>query len=371
MRVHSAQRRGFTLVELLVVIGIIALLLSLLLPAIGQVRRRAESVACLGRLRQLGAALHLYASDHAGWLPGSPSASGRGLWQISPAGQYASAGYSPADVPPGAIELFDYITPLARAMRTGLPETPDGIERLRALRRLDAFACPSNTATAHRVAGASIEDGPMLSYCTATAFMLRPALIPTTLNTTFAGRVTMPTGGSATDPSKFNFWSGPPGYVPKLDKVGPQARKIFLADSGRRTRATSKRPEFIYSVEADYTETLFSDFGPFYGITRSYDRTVANNPARPDAFDGRVHAYRHGAQGERKKSGSYRLNVVFFDGHAATLDDLESARPEYWLPTGSVIYRNTALNATDKVFWDDVWNTYLAGTTQARPYRVP
>ncbi len=59
---------GFSLVELLVVVSIIALLVSILLPAIGAARRQADAVACRSNLRQLGLALVMYANDNAGWV---------------------------------------------------------------------------------------------------------------------------------------------------------------------------------------------------------------------------------------------------------------------------------------------------------------
>ena len=62
-------RRGFSLVELLVVVGIIAVLIGLLMPAITAARESAKTVACLSNLRQLAAAAHAYADSHKGTLP--------------------------------------------------------------------------------------------------------------------------------------------------------------------------------------------------------------------------------------------------------------------------------------------------------------
>ncbi len=70
-RFESFRLRGFTLIELLVVVSIIALLIAILMPALGRARQSARKVACMSNVRQMGIACQEYLSEYDGHLPPS------------------------------------------------------------------------------------------------------------------------------------------------------------------------------------------------------------------------------------------------------------------------------------------------------------
>jgi len=98
--IKKIQSRGFTLIELLVVISIIALLVGILLPALGAARQSARDVVCKSNERQVGVAIMAYATDNEDYFVrhGIREGTSINVWQFPPAtaywtGQLAVSGY--------------------------------------------------------------------------------------------------------------------------------------------------------------------------------------------------------------------------------------------------------------------------------------
>jgi prepilin-type N-terminal cleavage/methylation domain-containing protein/prepilin-type processing-associated H-X9-DG protein len=308
-------RNSFTLIELLVVVAIIAVLISMLLPALGQAREAARAVVCASNLRQGGIAQYQYGVDENSYLPG-PNTSGY-AYQI---GRPPSGSTSSSD----PIQADDWLSPIL-GKRMSLPT--DRWARLREIFN-NAFRCPSNTLKYDYIYPSTPAGFPeantlgYLSYSSPITFHVY-ANYASMVN---KGKIY---GACLQSPDANYVDLGPANHNFRIDTVGTPEYKVAITEGARYVDQLGK-----VSFSTD-TSAAGASWGANFmnrGATLNCFYESTGEPYKIN-YDGtlteiaRKFSYRHNDQ----------LDVLFFDGHAGRLTNKESRKVKYWFPSGSVI----------------------------------
>jgi prepilin-type N-terminal cleavage/methylation domain-containing protein/prepilin-type processing-associated H-X9-DG protein len=378
MRSNSRKSTGFTLVELLVVIGIIALLISILLPSLAKARKMANVVACASNLRQIVLGMQIYASQNNGCIPGSPLTTSAFLFtNPGPVGATSpfytlNATWSNSNCP-NVVSSMDWMSPIAATMGIKFDTNGSVIDRLTRysyLEGLGVFTCPEQALQFVQYSGDTSVSGVDISYgdinATSTVVPV-PALYPSymTAGTFMWGHASVGTGGSTPSGNGTVTFSGPwynppQDYSPKLARVGTGSAKVFIADGARYANATTT-PDVDLSMLGQ-GGGAFAGLGPYSAFDNCWNRAdaaanIGETGVTSGPFDCRVLWARHGNNQPHGTTNSYLANFGFYDGHVETLGDLQAANPSFWAPRGSTIY---ATYGGSNEVWTDVQQTYFA-----------
>jgi prepilin-type N-terminal cleavage/methylation domain-containing protein/prepilin-type processing-associated H-X9-DG protein len=356
MALRNRLVRAFTLVELLVVIGIIALLISILLPALGKARSAANTVACSANLRSILQGMQIYAAQNKGAIPGSGWTSSLFLFKDN--GTNPDTTFNDGNCP-GVTDIFDWEAPIGRVMGIKFNDGGDPAsraERFMTLRDVKTFTCPENdfVATIFNPAGLNnVTIGRMISYNTCISFLMQSKGKSQQTALTFATLVL------------------PSSYSPKVAKVGQPSEKAYIAD-GARFVSRGTAPDVDLACYGNLGGA-YADQSPSTTFTRSWDRAAATGNSGPSTGaaprDPRIFAYRHGNKRQFGSTDSYRFNVGFFDGHVETMGDLQGANPKFWYPKGSVLTAAAGTTEQSSEIWKDCLDKYYNG--QGGTYTIP
>jgi prepilin-type N-terminal cleavage/methylation domain-containing protein/prepilin-type processing-associated H-X9-DG protein len=309
---RPANRPAFTLVELLVVIGIIALLIGILLPTLSKAREQSNLVKCLSNVRQITLASKMFAGDHQGCIPTCTSDYPTGtsypriydpyrqkfIWRTIP-GQTTGSGV----LAEWASSLLPYLgfkqLDVDNFENQIANPTPGGLT-------VKVFQCPSDPAMDQTSPGYLLYNNtsPATAYVPISYGINADvaSLCDASNNVYFTNSNTLVVSGS------------PPGSQPiqcRIDRIPEPALTLLFADCGNRVVNPNRSgnpcdwPDVLY-----YTSN--SDASQ---ATNGMSVLTMDTMAKASWLSNKIPTARHGTVAGKDQ----RINIGFGDGHAETV----------------------------------------------------
>ncbi len=317
----NVSARGFTLIELLVVVAVIAILIGLLLPALGRARASAWQAKALSTQRQMAVGMINYTTSNQGFYPGLNTT---GIRLEKLAATKPDEFDQKSNLPTSNWDwmtscLDDQALPVGRAQRLYTILKEYGDPAMREISR--PGGAMSGGSGSQKVVDYSTEKNgyPGISFLMPSGFVWGGETVDGT------GTTKLQWGTQTNDN---NPGTPPKAFVPRIERVGGQSKKVCIADGF--LYYDSEGSEFDARIWTDPGSTYpscfgnFVDSGPIRKDSIAYGEKGGGN--EPDGAQIKL-TYRHGS----------RMNVTFFDGHGEVMEQKESRNPIYWYPSGSTL----------------------------------
>ena len=274
----NRRRHGFTLVELLVVIGIIAVLIGILLPALNAAREQAKTAQCLSNLRQIGQGMAMYTGDYQGWV--IPSVIQRVNGSGAPQAVRGDENWATLMVARGYIKQADQLTLFGKS---GSPPGEDAWDNPNSSGNT-VFRCPSGTD----VAGGNSPTG-AYDLKSNAGFWRRQSFL------------------------YFGAGAASQGNAPMVDTW--YATNSIVPSPYNTTTSVTSQDVWPMRSFAHFNGRIYgANWSRFTQIRKSQEMAMIFDGFRAHNLNGWNISPRHG-----RKRGQEVVNVLFADGHALSV----------------------------------------------------